>query len=119
MTITDKERNNGMRLLACVNAFRKLDPTMPVQYQYAFLLVMLYEGRSVGEYAQIAGQSVSVMSRHILDIGPTTRRREAGLGLVALKPAPNDLRRHEVFLTPKGARFATELSILIDKAQAS
>jgi hypothetical protein len=54
-----------------------------VQPQYrTFLVVVLDEGKSVQEYADAAGVSKSVMSRHILDLGDRTRYMEVGLGLM-------------------------------------
>jgi DNA-binding MarR family transcriptional regulator len=63
------------------------------------LLVAQQEGLSVNEYAQNAGVSKSVMSRtlrEINDIGHGIK------GLVASRRRPMNLRRKEVFLTPKG-----------------
>jgi DNA-binding MarR family transcriptional regulator len=81
-------------------------PTMPLQYITAFLMVARAEGKSVTEYAEIAGVSTSVMSRHLLDIGDRSRTHEPGYGLVTSRPNPTELRRHEIFLTPKGRALA-------------
>jgi DNA-binding MarR family transcriptional regulator len=76
--------------------------TMPLQYFTTFLLVALNEGLSVKEYAELAQVSTSVMSRHLLDIGDRNRHMTEGFGLVTSRPHPMELRKHEVFLTPKG-----------------
>jgi DNA-binding MarR family transcriptional regulator len=75
---------------------------MPLQYVVAFLLVAQEEHLGVGDYAERAGVSVSVMSRHLLDIGERNRHREKGFGLVTFRSKPLELRKHEYFLTNKG-----------------
>lgn len=89
-------------LLAALDAFREIRPTMPLQYVVTFLVVALEQGLSVGEYAERAGVSLSVMSRHLLDIGERNRHREKGFGLIDYRSHPEELRKHQVFLTPKG-----------------
>jgi DNA-binding MarR family transcriptional regulator len=76
--------------------------TMPLQYLTTFLLVAIEPGLSVNEYAERAQVSKSVMSRHLLDIGPRARNQSVGFGLVTGRPKPMNLREHEYFLTPKG-----------------
>jgi DNA-binding MarR family transcriptional regulator len=88
--------------MAFVNAFRQHEQTMPLQYLSAFLLVAGEEGLSVSEYARRAHVSISVMSRHLLDIGDRTRLGEEGLGLVTFRVRPENMREHEYLLTPKG-----------------
>ncbi len=88
--------------MGSLEPFRALRATMPLQYVYAFLLVAEEEGLGVGEYAQRAGVSVSVMSRHLLDIGDRNRHMEEGFGLVTYRANPVNLRQHEYMLTDKG-----------------
>jgi hypothetical protein len=56
----------------------------------------------VSEYAKRARVSVSVMSRHLLDIGDRTRFGSEGFGLVTFRPRMENLREHEYLLTNKG-----------------
>lgn len=88
--------------MGALDAFRTIRPTMPLQYVVAFLLVAMEEGLGVSEYAQRAGVSLSVMSRHLLDIGERNRSMEEGFGLITSRQNPLELRKHEIFLTPKG-----------------
>jgi DNA-binding transcriptional ArsR family regulator len=111
MTLTrkaleDADKSDLRKLLVALEPFRALRATMPLQYVYAFLQVALDEGKSVQEYAQRAGVSHSVMSRHLLDIGDRNRHMEEGFGLVTYRPNPMELRKHEFFLTEKGRRVA-------------
>jgi DNA-binding MarR family transcriptional regulator len=53
--------------------------------------------------------SKSVMSRHLLDIGPRMRNQSTGFELVETRPNMAELRRHEVYLTPKGRGLAERM----------
>lgn len=85
-----------------IEVFSVLRHDIPSQTISSFLLVAMEEGLSVLDYAEKAGVAQSVMTRHLLDLGERNRRKEPGLGLVIQRPDPNDLRRHQTFLTPKG-----------------
>jgi DNA-binding MarR family transcriptional regulator len=89
-------------LLAAIEAFRAIRPTMPLQYVVAFLLVAMEEGLGVSDYAKRAGVSMSVMSRHLLDIGERNRHMEEGFGLIESRQNPMELRKNEIYLTTKG-----------------
>jgi DNA-binding MarR family transcriptional regulator len=114
----DEQSNTSMEdfcyaLLGTLEPFKDLKSEIPHQVVLTFLLVACKQGLSVTDYAQRAGVSKSVMSRHLLDLGERNRHMEPGLGLVVSKPSPLELRRHEVYLTPKGkamlARMQREL----------
>jgi len=81
-----------------------------LQYVTAFLLVTEEEGLGVGDYAKRAGVSVSVMSRHLLDIGERNRKMEAGFGLVTYRANPLELRKHEYMLTDKGRALLHQIT---------
>jgi DNA-binding MarR family transcriptional regulator len=101
-TLGDEDTKAVKNVMVWMDAFRALRPTMPLQHAYTFLLVATTEGLTVSEYAERAGTSQTVMTRHLLDIGQMTRTREPGLGLVQHKTDPMDMRKHQVYLTPKG-----------------
>lgn len=101
--------------LAAIEAFRAIRPTMPLQYVVAFLLVAMEEGLGVSEYAERAGVSMSVMSRHLLDIGERNRHMEEGFGLVTARQNPLELRRNEVFLTNKGRALLRQIIRQLEK----
>jgi DNA-binding MarR family transcriptional regulator len=81
---------------------------IPAQYMDSFWHVVMKEGLTVTEYAEIAGVSKSVMSRHLLDIGDYYRSGAPGLGLVTYRLSPHDARAHGVYLTEKGRKLANE-----------
>lgn len=102
-TFNDDERRHGVRLMSVLECFTEIRGTMPLQYVLAFLLVVMDEGKTVGEYARKAGTGNSVMSRHLLDIGPRARNKEEeGFGLVETRQNLANLREHTVHLTDKG-----------------
>lgn len=88
---------------------RTLKPTIPLQYITAFLLVAEEEGLGVVDYAKKAGVPISVMSRHLLDIGERNRKMADGYGLVTYRANPMELRKHEYYLTDKGRAVLAQL----------
>lgn len=100
--LADEDRLAVKAGIGIVDTFQTLRSTMPLQYVKAFLLVAEEEGLGVNDYAKRAGVSVSVMSRHLLDIGDRNRNMEQGFGLVTYRSNPNELRKHEYMLTDKG-----------------
>jgi DNA-binding MarR family transcriptional regulator len=86
--------------------FRDLSATFTLQMYYAFIMVAADEGKSIGEYAQRAGVSTAVMSRHVLDLSVRRRTGEAGFGLLITRPNPVEMRQHQVFLTATGRALA-------------
>lgn len=90
-------------------AFRALDPTMPLQLAYTFILAATYEGESIGDIARRAGFATSTTSRHILDLGEFDRMKRPGYKLVETRIDPMELRRKTVHLTPKGKNLLNQL----------
>jgi DNA-binding MarR family transcriptional regulator len=100
--LTPEEKAYARALLLALEPFRDIRATMPLQYVYTFLQVATEEGKNVTEYAQAAGISPTVMTRHLLDLGERNRAREEGFGLITQERNPNDLRRHHARVTPLG-----------------
>jgi DNA-binding MarR family transcriptional regulator len=113
--LSDDEKKAARSLLAAFGLFRDIRKTMPLQYVTAFLQVAREEGLGVSEYAERAGVSVSVMSRHLLDIGKRNRSMEEGFGLVTYRENPLELRKHEYTLTPTGRFLMKKLVSAISK----
>ena len=101
-SIPEDERQSARVALTALSPFYEFRGAMPLQYVTAFLLVAEEEGLGVGEYAKRANVSISVMSRHLQDIGDRDRNKEPGFGLVTSRANPMNLREKEVFLTDKG-----------------
>lgn len=103
--LSDRDVRIAHTLMAALECFKELRHTMPMQYVLTFLLVATNEGRAVGAYAEAAGVSASVMSRHVLDIGPKRRGSRGdtdGFDLVHSRQNPENLREHNVYLTDTG-----------------
>jgi DNA-binding MarR family transcriptional regulator len=89
-------------LVHILEYFQDHEPQIPASMIEAFLLVALREGCSLRDVVERSGKPQSTMSRHLLDLGSHNRKREPGLGLVEWRIAPEELRRKEFTLTPKG-----------------
>lgn len=89
--------------------FEELRHDMPLQYVRTFMLVATEPGLGVTEYANKAGVTQTVMSRHLLDIGERNRHMEPGFGLVEKRYTLN-LRQSEILLTEKGIDVARKMA---------
>lgn len=114
-SLPEDERRAMGAFMDAIEGFRKIRPTMPLQYVYTFLLVAYEESLGVTEYAKRAGVSQSVMSRHLLDIGDRNRYMTEGFGLVTQRPDPLELRKHQVILTDLGRALAHQIFRAIRK----
>jgi hypothetical protein len=99
---TEEEKDAARALLAALEPFRAMRPTIPLQYVTLFLNIVLDEGKTVGEYTEMLGVAQTVMTRHLLEIGERTRSKQEGLGLVVQKADIDDLRKHRSTITPVG-----------------
>lgn len=113
--LPENERNAVRKLLGAHEPFKALRGTMPLQYVTAFLLVAEEEGLGVKDYAERAGVSMSVMSRHLLDIGDRNRSMTEGFGLVTYRANPMELRKHEYTLTEKGRAILHQITRQMEK----
>lgn len=105
-TLSEEEREALRALYLALKPFRDINPSMPLSYITAYLLVGMEEGKGVAEYAGDANISPTVMTRNLLDIGDRNRQREEGFGLVTQERDLFDLRKHNARVTPKGKTFA-------------
>jgi DNA-binding MarR family transcriptional regulator len=111
-----QERRMQALAEVCVE-FKRFDPGMPLGRLEAFILVVLHEGKSLKDLCQISGQPQSTLSRHLLDLGEHTRRRERGLGLVEWRIDPYELRRKQYLLTPKGRELLGRLLEILEPSE--
>jgi DNA-binding MarR family transcriptional regulator len=89
-------------LVHVLDYFQGHAPQIPASMIEAFFLVAMNEGCSLKDVVELSGKPQSTISRHLLDLGEFNRNREPGLGLVAWRVSPMELRRKEYYLTPKG-----------------
>jgi DNA-binding MarR family transcriptional regulator len=92
--------------------------TMPAQYLRVFLQVAQHEGKTVRELAQLANLPPTTMSRHLLDIGESSRRSgKSGFGLIKRVRDKKDERELSVYRTEKGRQLADNLASAIRLAE--
>lgn len=103
--LEEEGRIQVTRLFRSMKVFKLLNDRMPLQYVLSFLAVATDEGNSVTYYAEKLGINQTTMSRHLLDIGPSNRNHTEGYGLIDFRVDPLERRKHQYFLTPKGAQF--------------
>jgi DNA-binding MarR family transcriptional regulator len=89
-------------MLAGLDPFFRLRPTIPARCVQAFFLVAEREGLAINEYAKRGDLSPITMSRNLIDMGERDRNHEEGPGLV--ESHENIMNRRETLyrLTPKG-----------------
>lgn len=101
-TLSEEERAAARTLFLALKPFRDVNPSMPLSYITAMLLVAMEEGKAVSEYAAKVNISPTVMTRNLLDIGDRNRQREEGYGLITQERDIYDLRKHNAKITAKG-----------------
>lgn len=111
-TLSPDERAAMERLLAQLEQLRELRPGMTLNQATALLRVGTHPGKTVQELAGEANVATSVMSRALLDLGPMTRARDPGMGLVKHVQSTADLRVHEMSLTARGVALLRRLARL-------
>ena len=86
-----------------------VSPVATLSLAHTFVTVLLNEGKSLTELAEIMGSSVPTASRNVLDLGDRNRKKEEGYKLVKSTPDPMNLRQNRYALTPKGRLLADQL----------
>jgi DNA-binding MarR family transcriptional regulator len=89
-------------MLAGLDPFFRLRPTIPARCVQAFFLVAEKEDLPVSDYAKRGDLSATTMSRNLIDMGARDRNHNEGAGLV--ESHTNIMNRRETLyrLTPKG-----------------
>ena len=103
------DRKHLDKVSGLFQAFRAIEPNIPLQVAYTFILAAMYEGESIGDIARRAGFSLSTTSRHILDLGEYDRSKNPGYKLLETRIDPLELRRKTVHLTPKGRNLLNQI----------
>ena len=100
-----------------LEAFRKLDPDLPIQYALSFMTVAQNEGISIGELADRLGIAQSSASRNVAALSRWHSFGKAGFDLVSAQEDPRERRRKIVALTDKGRAFLDELRGIVRPAE--
>ena len=99
-----------------LEAFRTLDPDLPIQYALSFMTIARNEGISIGELAERLGIAQSSASRNVAALSRWHSFGKAGLDLVQAQEDPRERRRKIVTLTDKGRAFLDELRAIVGNA---
>ena len=99
-----------------LEAFRTLDPDLPIQYALSFMTIAQNEGISIGELAERLGIAQSSASRNVAALSRWHSFGKAGLDLVSAQEDPRERRRKVVALTDKGRAFLDELRGIVSNA---
>jgi DNA-binding MarR family transcriptional regulator len=100
-------------VIRVLEAFRRFDPDMPIQYALSFLTIAQNEGLSMGDLAQRLGIAQSSASRNIAALSRWHSFGKAGHDLVDAQEDPRERRRKIVSLTPRGHRLVAALRALV------
>jgi DNA-binding MarR family transcriptional regulator len=105
MQLSDEELDAVVASIDPLRNFTKYGPRIHKQHIKTLLLVAREEGKSVGEYAALAGVSLAHMSRDLLELG----EHRNGFGLVATRRRRANLRKKEAVLTSEGRELADRM----------
>ena len=108
--VPDDQRRQLKKLGESLKPFHGVRGTIPLHYVSTFILVATEEHLNVSTYAQRAGISQSLMTRHLYDLGEVNRYREEGFGLVEGYEDPMDRRNRLMRLSAKGRGVAWQMT---------
>lgn len=97
-----------------LEAFRTLDPDLPIQYALSLMTIAQNEGMSIGELAERLGIAQSSASRNVAALSRWHSFGKAGLDLVSAQEDPRERRRKVVALTDKGRAFLEALRGIVN-----
>lgn len=100
-------------LVRVLEAFRLLDPDLPIQYALSFLTIAQNEGMSIRDLSERLGIAQSSASRNVAALSKWHSFGKEGHDLVQAEEDPRERRRKIVTLTAKGRALALQLADLI------
>lgn len=108
--------NRVSALLELLRVLQTIDPEFPLQYAVCLVLVSQDEGLSLTTLSGRAELSLSTTSRIV---GALSQYRQSGqpYNLVKLHIAPDERRRKEIYLTPKGRHIIDRASALFENGK--
>lgn len=92
---------------------QKIDNEFPLQYALCLAEISVNEGMSLTTLAEKVNLSLSTISRIV---GSLSEYRQNGqpYGLVEIKVSPEERRRKELHLTPKGRALIQKISKILE-----
>ncbi|HSK40358.1 MAG TPA: helix-turn-helix domain-containing protein [Arenibaculum sp.] len=110
---TNARSDEVSTLVRVLEALRRLDPDMPIQYALSFLTVAQNEGLSIRELSERLGIAQSSASRNVAALSRWRGFDRPGHDLVQATEDPRERRRKVVTLTPRGRALVDELRALV------
>jgi DNA-binding MarR family transcriptional regulator len=103
---------NISAFLRLMRELQKIDPEFPLQYAVCLGEIALEEGLSLTRLSEKTGMPLSTISRIV---GALSRRRQQGApyDLVRVAIAPQERRKKQIFLTPRGRAFIASIGELM------
>jgi DNA-binding MarR family transcriptional regulator len=105
------EIGTAVRLL---EAFRRLDPDLPIQYALSFLTIAENEGLSMRDLSERLGIAQSSASRNVAALSQWHSFGKPGHDLVEAREDPRERRRKIITLTTKGAALIRDLRVIMN-----
>ena len=103
----------AIRLL---EAFRRLDPDLPIQDALSFLTIAENEGLSMRDLSERLGIAQSSASRNVAALSEWHSFGKPGHDLVEAREDPRERRRKIITLTRKGEALIRELRVIVNPA---
>jgi DNA-binding MarR family transcriptional regulator len=113
---TPEEQKGLTALLRCLSALADVNSNMPVGQALTIVLVALDPGKSVREYSQALGQPESTVGRWLLDLGEQSRGN-LEVKLLSRRANPENLKKVQYFLNPKGTALANRFLKALEAAR--
>lgn len=117
MTVKDSEKSAVrydryalVQLLRAIEAFRAIDPDMPLQTAASFLYCGIYPGCTMRDIQKNLSISQSSCSRNVAALSDRHRLGKPGPGLLEAVEDPVERRRKIVRLSERGEEMAVGLS---------
>lgn len=105
-----KEEQKSLRVLqGLINDLREIDSEMQMQQAATLLTIALHEGLPLSEIADKTKQAMSSASRNVAALSTVNRKGKKGHGMVVNREDPEERRRKQHLLTPKGVTFLRQL----------
>ncbi len=98
--------------LLLLRELQKIDPEFPLQYAVCLAEISMDEGLSLTQLSNRTGMALSTVSRIV---GALSKHRQKGVpfGLIKVTISPEERRRKELYLTPKGRAVLGSISDII------
>jgi DNA-binding MarR family transcriptional regulator len=107
-----------MVLLSLLRALSGLDKNFPLPYAVFLLEVARNEGCSLGDLRKATGMPLPTLSRILWALSTRRQNGAEPYRLIEQDYAPDNRRRKAIRLSPKGRKFISRMTAILDQAAA-